>query len=135
MSREEPSNILAHLSFQREAPIADFNFAMARQKQGVLWKRRDFFKKEWRPRWFVLHTEQHILTYYLVNENAASSSSSSITTSNSNAGRSGSSSVKNRSRAFSDHSNVTQQSTDYDVVPRGTIYSVSYTHLTLPTKA
>ena len=31
--------------------------------QGVLWKRRDVFRNRWRPRWFVLHPEQGILTY------------------------------------------------------------------------
>eukprot|EP00537_Pseudo-nitzschia_pungens_P011738 CAMPEP_0172391652 /NCGR_PEP_ID=MMETSP1061-20121228/8007_1 /TAXON_ID=37318 /ORGANISM="Pseudo-nitzschia pungens, Strain cf. pungens" /LENGTH=82 /DNA_ID=CAMNT_0013122325 /DNA_START=88 /DNA_END=333 /DNA_ORIENTATION=+ len=34
--------------------------------QGVLWKRRDVFKNRWRPRWFVLHPRQRMLTYYIL---------------------------------------------------------------------
>lgn len=34
--------------------------------QGVLWKRRDIFRNRWRPRWFVLHPDQRVLTYYLL---------------------------------------------------------------------
>eukprot|EP00566_Odontella_aurita_P021638 CAMPEP_0113583310 /NCGR_PEP_ID=MMETSP0015_2-20120614/32438_1 /TAXON_ID=2838 /ORGANISM="Odontella" /LENGTH=216 /DNA_ID=CAMNT_0000488157 /DNA_START=98 /DNA_END=745 /DNA_ORIENTATION=+ /assembly_acc=CAM_ASM_000160 len=35
--------------------------------QGVLYKRRDVFKKRYRPRLFVLDGEKGILTYYLLN--------------------------------------------------------------------
>ena len=35
--------------------------------QGILWKRRDVFRNRWRPRWFVLHSDQRVMTYYLLN--------------------------------------------------------------------
>jgi len=38
------------------------------QLQGVLWKRRDVFKKRWRPRWFVWHASEGVLTYYLLKQ-------------------------------------------------------------------
>jgi hypothetical protein len=80
--------------------------------QGVLWKRRDLFKNHWRPRWFVLHHDQHLLTYYLLSNNNKYNRNSQQQSSFSG----------NRSRTTSDSSNVTQNTVDYDVVPRGTIY-------------
>jgi hypothetical protein len=83
-----------------------------RRMQGVLWKRRDLFKNHWRPRWFVLHQDQHLLTYYLLsNKNKYNRNS-----------RQQPSSSGNRSRTASESSNVSQDTVDYDVVPRGTIY-------------
>ena len=48
-------------SHPRQLVISDME-----RHQGVLWKRRDIFKNRWRPRWFVLHPGQGILTYYLL---------------------------------------------------------------------
>jgi len=32
--------------------------------QGVLWKRRDVFKRRWNPHWFVLEPSKGVMTYY-----------------------------------------------------------------------
>jgi len=39
------------------------------QMQGILWKRRDVFRNRWRPRWFVLHSDQRVITYYIPSSN------------------------------------------------------------------
>ena len=131
--------------------------ATMERQQGVLWKRRDVFKNRWRPRWFVLHPSQGVLTYYLLNApdtygNSSSSSSAimrdatplphsqqqrSIISSSSNnnsriaTGGTGTmshtttttttASEPSRARTTSWDSVASQQSVDYDVVPRGTI--------------
>eukprot|EP00934_Nitzschia_sp_Nitz4_P004077 Nitzschia sp. Nitz4//scaffold219_size35776//10734//13049//NITZ4_007820-RA/size35776-snap-gene-0.67-mRNA-1//-1//CDS//3329542308//4067//frame0 len=79
--------------------------------QGVLWKRRDVFRNGWRPRWFVLHPQEAILTYYLLNENAQLTSTATAHVATS--------SPTNRNRTDSDFSMDTM---DYDVIPRGSIY-------------
>ena len=65
-----PSSVLAHLSFEASGEMESVRSVIENNSsmQGVLWKRRDVFKSRWRPRWFVLHPEQHILTYYLLTE-------------------------------------------------------------------
>lgn len=105
-------SVLDYLSFQ--ASPRD-SMSSGRRMQGVLWKRRDLFKNHWRPRWFVLHQEQHLLTYYLL-------SNTNNRTTGRNPQQPQSSSIGNRSRTASDSSNVTQNTVDYDVVPRGSIY-------------
>jgi len=110
--------------------------------QGVLWKRRDIFTNRWRPRWFVLHPSQGLMTYYLLDETvsqrlaAAESASSAIlqatttlqqqptTTSDAS-----SSSVPRRRTSSWDSLGgvVSENAVDYDVVPRGTIYLVGCT--------
>ena len=70
--------------------------------QGVLYKRRDIFTRQWRPRWFVLQPQIGILTYYLFSNNeppAIVVGSTPLRPSNSE-----------------------QDSVQCDVVPRGTIY-------------
>lgn len=96
--------------------------ATADRQQGVLWKRRDVFKYRWRPRWFVLHPEQGVLTYYLltanVSEGLASPASGRATP------RGATTTPRNdppRIRTFSMDSQVSEDPVDYDVVPRGTL--------------
>jgi hypothetical protein len=36
--------------------------------QGILYKRRDVFVHQWRPRWFILDQESRILTYHLLHK-------------------------------------------------------------------
>jgi hypothetical protein len=84
--------------------------------QGVLWKRRDVFKNKWRPRWFVLHPEQSILTYYLFSNESYVQQPHQAESGN-----------RNRQRTFSESSNVSNNTMDYDVVPRGTIYLLGCT--------
>mmetsp|Transcript_46606 Transcript_46606/g.113535 ORF Transcript_46606/g.113535 Transcript_46606/m.113535 type:complete len:918 (+) Transcript_46606:218-2971(+) len=138
--------------------------------QGVLWKRRDVFKSRWRPRWFVLHPDRHILTYYLLTNQGGDSGgsgpqqltssrfrssrtrtnrSSGATTgsnnsnndvinhSNSTGGGAATTAMRpdgldsftsaNRRRTFSETSNVSESTLDYDVIPRGTIYLLNAT--------
>jgi hypothetical protein len=114
---------------------------------GVLWKRRDVFKNRWRPRWFALNPGQGILTYYLLNAPNAPSSSSSRTSpvtadtpSYTNGG--GGNTLATRTTPSSSSSNdprlrttswdsqvsgVSENSVDYDVVPRGTIFLLGCT--------
>lgn len=117
--------------------------ANRQRTQGVLWKRRDLFKNHWRPRWFVLHCDQHLLTYYLLankdkskrnnntnnhrsnstqtnQQDTQSLASRQTTTTNTSVARA--SAVGIRSRTASEHSNISQNTVDYDVVPRGSIY-------------
>ena len=112
--------------------------------QGILWKRRDVFKNRWRPRWFVLHSDQCLLTYYLLanqeSERVISGGSSSTP------GRRRSALCNPQSSSISicsemnssRHTNDNQDSNrsladsspgtiDCDVVPRGTIYLLEST--------
>ncbi|KAG7350965.1 PH domain containing protein [Nitzschia inconspicua] len=89
--------------------------------QGVLWKRRDVFRNRWRPRWFVLHPEQQILTYYLLSGNGNHGSSESQQQQQPQQVSS------NRRRTYSESSNISENTVDYDVVPRGTIYLLGST--------
>mmetsp|Transcript_17702 Transcript_17702/g.20281 ORF Transcript_17702/g.20281 Transcript_17702/m.20281 type:complete len:118 (+) Transcript_17702:124-477(+) len=81
--------------------------------QGVLWKRRDVFKNRWRPRWFVLHPDQRVLTYYLLTNQAGIgpqviSSSRAMTpsrTNSNNTSRTSSSSDGNNSNINSNSNN------------------------------
>ena len=106
---------------------------MTDRQQGVLWKRRDVFKYRWRPRWFVLHPEQGVLTYYLltvnVSEGLASPSGRHVpremtttprTTAESRL-RPSADHPSPRIRTFSLDSQVSENTVDYDVVPRGTL--------------
>ncbi|VEU38498.1 unnamed protein product [Pseudo-nitzschia multistriata] len=117
--------------------------------QGFLWKRRDIFKNRWRPRWFVLHPDQRVLTYYLLaNQEAGvgpqqivSGGSSGTTTPRRRGSRSnihGSpldtppatdilNSGNNRRRTLSESSAMSTGTIDCDVVPRGTIYLLGST--------
>lgn len=117
--------------------------------QGVLWKRRDIFRNRWRPRWFVLHPDQRVLTYYLLaNQEAGvgpqqvisgggSSSTSSPrrrgTVRTTNASSSATTDIdtninnNNRRRTLSESSTISANTIDCDVVPRGTIYLLGST--------
>ncbi len=112
-------SVLSYLSFTQDEVSVRFSRTMnARRRlqrptssmQGVLWKRRDVFRNRWRPRWFVLHPQQGILTYYLLNGNPQPPSN--ITTADVG-------SPVNRRRADSD---ISMDTIDYDVVPRGSIF-------------
>mmetsp|Transcript_11189 Transcript_11189/g.21316 ORF Transcript_11189/g.21316 Transcript_11189/m.21316 type:complete len:800 (+) Transcript_11189:91-2490(+) len=111
---------------------------MTDRQQGVLWKRRDVFKMRWRPRWFVLHPEQGVLTYYLLTANVSEGLSSPSarpalrgghTTNSRETPRATESSSRllrqvdpsPRIRTFSMDSQVSENTVDYDVVPRGTL--------------
>ena len=74
------------------------------EHQGVLYKRRDIFTRQWRPRWFHLQSQTGILTYYLFSSNEPPA----IVV--------GSTPLR---PLASEHHN---ESVQYDVVPRGTIY-------------
>ena len=121
--------------------------------QGILWKRRDVFRNRWRPRWFVLHSDQRVLTYYLLANQDTEQVVSSGTTPNRRRpetayGTPSSPSISigtipndtgshrkndiqeenNRRRTFSESSNVSAPTMiDCDVVPRGTIYLLGST--------
>jgi hypothetical protein len=84
--------------------------------QGELWKRRDVFKQSWRPRWFVIQPEEKLLTYYLLTSQirAANAIPTSIQ-------RSSSSNTTPRNRTISVDSLASEQSLDYDVLPRGSL--------------
>jgi hypothetical protein len=129
-SSSNNNNVLAHLSFEASDAAMMIGRGGERHLQGVLWKRRDVFKNRWRPRWFVLHPEQHILTYYLL---STTTSTSSSTTSeqqqeqHQEQHQSLSGNTDNRRRTFSESSNVSGNTVDYDVVPRGTLYLLGCT--------
>lgn len=121
-NRDDQTNasILSYLSFAvpNESHRDFFQPMSARRRhhqgapstmQGVLWKRRDVFRNRWRPRWFVLHPQQGILTYYLLTSSTPASPTAVST------GELGS----NRRRADSD---ISMDTIDYDVVPRGSIF-------------
>jgi hypothetical protein len=124
---------------QRRSPSTNVNNANNNnhRQQGVLWKRRDVFKNRWRPRWFVLHPGQGVLTYYLLSSSSNNNhghrtaivrqSSTPVSTNSNFSSRSATltpsripsqSSNANRRRTLSETSSNT---TDYDVVPRGMI--------------
>jgi hypothetical protein len=115
---------------------------MSDRQQGVLWKRRDVFKYRWRPRWFLLQPDQGILTYYLLTANVSDGlatpagggrgSFSSSSSRRREAPRTEPSRPRpvtapppfrsaDRSRTFSVDSQVSENTVDYDVVPRGTL--------------
>jgi hypothetical protein len=94
------------------------------RQQGVLWKRRDIFKNRWRPRWFVVHPSQGVLTYYILTTTPASWSLDPLvlaTPPPTTTRLSTAQSEPARTRATSWDSAVSEHSIDYDVVPRGTI--------------
>ena len=78
------------------------------QHSGVLYKRRDVFTRQWRPRWFVLQPQTGILTYYLFSTDEPPSITVGSTPSR-----------RPPAAALASSQDV---SVDYDVVPRGTIY-------------
>jgi len=94
------------------------------RQQGVLWKRRDVFKNRWRPRWFVLQPGQGVLTYYLltapVSDNVATPMRRNGSTSNLPVPATEPVSTRNRTSSWD--SNISENTVDWDVVPRGTIY-------------
>jgi hypothetical protein len=129
-------------------PRRSLDLTMERQ-QGVVWKRRDVFKNRWRPRWFVLQPGQGVLTYYLLTapvstainsialplipdvssadndhyrgtRNVATSASLQPTLRNGGG-------FNARDRVTSWDSAVSENTLDYDVVPRGTIYLLGCT--------
>lgn len=113
--------VLAYLSFTNKesgnellpTDSPSFHRKSIQNMQGVLWKRRDVFRNQWRPRWFVLHADQGILTYYLLNESVQP------TTTQSSSGIAAAGGISsNRRRTNSD---VSLDTVDYDVVPRGSI--------------
>ena len=140
------NDVLAHLSFETGTDAAAAAAAAAESslslswsrpqpqrsppsvQQGVLWKRRDVFKNRWRPRWFVLHLETHILTYYLLSP-ATTRTTTTITNTNQQAPQTTLSNNNSRSRSFSESSSsaVSENTVDYDVVPRGTLYLLGCT--------
>ena len=69
------------------------------QFQGILFKRRDVMKRQWRPRLFVLNYDLCVLSYYILNDEYGSITESTDMMDSRN-----------------DSSNF-----DYDVVPRGSI--------------
>jgi hypothetical protein len=98
------TSVLEFLSFEAGTMTSNNTSSSSRQHQqqpmhmqGVLWKRRDIFKNKWRPRWFVLHPEQRVLTYYLLTNQAGIGPqqvvSSSRSSSNSTPSRSNSSTI------------------------------------------
>jgi hypothetical protein len=114
-------SVLDYLSFQANAFSSQKNnnvnnSSRRNRMQGVLWKRRDLFKNHWRPRWFVLHHEQHLLTYYLLANNTTNLLRNQISSSSQQLDQSRSSS------ASSSTDDITTNTVDYDVVPRGSIY-------------
>jgi hypothetical protein len=136
-------------SHPRQSPTATERNVNMDREQGVLWKRRDVFKNRWRPRWFVLSPGQGVLTYYLlttpVSDAVASAPLTSATSTpsgrNSIAARTAPVAPNtepararppNRNRTSSWDSVVSENTVDYDVVPRGTVYllgcSVSINH-------
>lgn len=86
-------------------------------------------RNRWRPRWFVLHQDQHILTYYLLanQDGGGPQQVSSSINSGSIPSSVSSSTPSNRRRTFSESSNVSENTVDYDVVPRGTIFLLGST--------
>ena len=36
--------------------------------QGILYKRRDVFVRQWRPRWFILDESSRVLTYHILHK-------------------------------------------------------------------
>lgn len=122
------TTVLDFLSFQAETCDIMSTSSSLHQRpirmQGVLWKRRDVFRNRWRPRWFVLHPEQHILTYYLLTGNSGDGQPQQVTSSR---GNNSSSNRTNRRRTYSESSNISENTVDYDVVPRGTIYLLGST--------
>lgn len=100
------------------------------RQTGVLWKRRDVFKNRWRPRWFSLNPGQGVLTYYLLTTPAAMDvpSNNSSFAEAQTPPRAGSSASRNRATSWdSQVSAVSENTVDYDVVPRGTIYLLGCT--------
>lgn len=71
----------------------------SQQFQGILYKRRDVMKRQWRPRLFVLNYDLCVLSYYLLNDEYGSITGSTDMMDSKN-----------------DASNF-----NYDVVPRGSI--------------
>ena len=99
------------------------------RQTGVLWKRRDVFKNRWRPRWFSLNPNQGVLTYYLLNANTANGTVTANDNSNANATVEPTAAARQRTTSWdgSAVSGVSENSLDYDVVPRGTIYLLGCT--------
>jgi len=109
------------------------------RQTGVLWKRRDVFKNRWRPRWFSLNPGQGVLTYYLL---STTTSAAPLPTTTVPVGTDSNThtdpSQRHRATSWdSQVSAVSENSLDYDVVPRGTIYLLGCTvaineHLSRP---
>lgn len=94
-----------------------FNTIMSQQHyQGELWKRRDLFKQSWRPRWFVIQPQEKLLTYYLLTSHGGGPTNATPSSA-----QHSSSSITPRSRTISWDSLASEQSVDYDVLPRGSL--------------
>jgi hypothetical protein len=162
MQQNEPGpSVLEYLSFEADQTTQDMTMPTTPNRygssstsgpngtgksmhmQGLLWKRRDVFKNRWRPRWFVLHPDQRVLTYYLLANqdtervvsgstsstpgrrpptNARGTSVSSSMSVSSATRHNNDSQGRNRRRTFSESSTVSARTIDCDVVPRGSIY-------------
>lgn len=114
-------------SFQQQHPSSAPSDTIMERQTGVLWKRRDVFKNRWRPRWFCLNPGQGVLTYYLLTSPPPPSppplprspDPADATT----PPRGSSDAARNRATSWdSQVSNVSENTLDYDVVPRGTIF-------------
>ena len=110
-------------STRMDSPSPPLSFQPTRQT-GVLWKRRDVFKNRWRPRWFIVNPSQGILTYYLLNDHTSNLAVEQTTTTTTTP-------ISSRHRTTSWDgsavSGVSENSLDYDVVPRGTIFLLGCT--------
>jgi hypothetical protein len=54
--------VLSNSIQERDKPFA-------KMPQGLLYKQRDMFFTQWRPRWFVLHLDSHVLAYHFLTAN------------------------------------------------------------------
>eukprot|EP00978_Attheya_sp_CCMP212_P020494 scaffold58728_cov52-Attheya_sp.AAC.1 len=77
--------------------------------EGILFKRRDIFKKKWRPRLFVLDGAAGTLTYYLLTSEAAVATTDTVEASH------------DHSDDSPTHHQLQLQDVEYDVVPRGIV--------------
>lgn len=143
---ESTRSVLEYLSFEADQEItmpstpqrngSASESVRPMHMQGILWKRRDVFRNRWRPRWFVLHSDQRLLTYYILANQESSErvvSGSSVSTpsrrrSSAAFATPSSSSISAGSERIGSYRNndessvVSAQTIDCDVVPRGTIY-------------
>jgi len=143
---ESTRSVLEYLSFEADQEMtmpstprrngSASESARPMHMQGILWKRRDVFRNRWRPRWFVLHADQRLLTYYILSNQESServvSGSSTSTPSRRRSSAAfaaaSSSSISVGSERIGSYRNndessvLSAQTIDCDVVPRGTIY-------------
>jgi PH domain len=112
------------LEHSNTTPQRNHPGARMERQTGVLWKRRDVFKNRWRPRWFALNPGQGVLTYYLLTTPAAAADGPVLA----DAVTPQRGSSRDRTTSWdSAISAVSENTVDYDVVPRGTIYLLGCT--------